>query len=162
MCAIKWKQIDNLCLVNITVRHSGAWIQGQNFRTNNLLKGCDFFPCRQKLLFTTNSQVLKQREETVCVYTSLVKTVSGQQQFTGSDFFFLNLIYATVSRIPFFYDYFPLASKTRQSFSSWLCIAKSLFPLTEGLADVGHGLEDAVRKVDLDLHVLHVGQLQAQ
>ena len=35
-------------------------------------------------------------------------------------------------------------------------------PLTEGFADVGDGLEDTVGEVDLDLHVLHVGQLQAQ
>lgn len=78
MCAINWKQIDNLCLVNITVRHGGAWIQGHNFRTNNLLKVCDFFSLHAELLFTTNSQVLKQgeRKETVYVYTSLVNTVS--------------------------------------------------------------------------------------
>lgn len=36
------------------------------------------------------------------------------------------------------------------------------FPLTEGFADVRHSLEDAIRKIDLDLHVLHVGQLKAQ
>lgn len=35
-------------------------------------------------------------------------------------------------------------------------------PLTEGFADVRDGLEDAVGEVDLDLHVLHVGQLKAQ
>lgn len=43
-----------------------------------------------------------------------------------------------------------------------LVTCSSPFPLTEGFADVGHSLEDAVRKIDLDLHVLHVGQLQAQ
>lgn len=32
-------------------------------------------------------------------------------------------------------------------------------PLTEGLADVRDGFEDAVGEVDFDLHVLHVGQL---
>ena len=39
---------------------------------------------------------------------------------------------------------------------------ESAVPLTESFADVRHGLEDAVREVDLDLHVLHVGQLEAQ
>lgn len=34
--------------------------------------------------------------------------------------------------------------------------------LTEGFADVGNRLEDPVREVDLHLHVLHVGQLQAE
>lgn len=38
---------------------------------------------------------------------------------------------------------------------------KSLI-LTEGFADVGNSLEDPVREVDLHLHVLHVGQLQAE
>lgn len=37
-----------------------------------------------------------------------------------------------------------------------------MVPLTESFADVGHSLEYAVREVDLDLHVLHVGQLEAQ
>lgn len=36
------------------------------------------------------------------------------------------------------------------------------FPLTESFADVGDRLKDAVGEVDLDLHVLHVGQLEAQ
>lgn len=44
----------------------------------------------------------------------------------------------------------------------YLVTCISHFPLTEGFADVGHSLEDAVWKIDLDLHVLHVGQLQAQ
>lgn len=34
--------------------------------------------------------------------------------------------------------------------------------LTEGFADVRHGLEDTVREVDFHPHVFHVGQLQAQ
>lgn len=41
-------------------------------------------------------------------------------------------------------------------------VHESISLLTESFADVGHGLEDAVREVDLDLHVLHVGQLEAQ
>lgn len=34
--------------------------------------------------------------------------------------------------------------------------------LTEGFADVGHGLEDTVREVDFHPHVLHVGKLKSQ
>ncbi len=41
-------------------------------------------------------------------------------------------------------------------------LGKAAAALTEGFADVRHGLEDAVREVDLHPHVLHVGQLQAQ
>lgn len=36
------------------------------------------------------------------------------------------------------------------------------FALTESFADVRDRLKDAVGEVDLDLHVLHVGQLEAQ
>lgn len=44
----------------------------------------------------------------------------------------------------------------------YLVTCISHFPLTEGFADVGYSLEDAVWKIDLDLHVLHVRELQAQ
>lgn len=43
----------------------------------------------------------------------------------------------------------------------WSNILGKAAALTEGFADVRHGLEDAVREVDLHPHVLHVGQLQA-
>lgn len=39
---------------------------------------------------------------------------------------------------------------------------ESILLLTKSFADVRHSLEDAVREVDLDLHVLHVGQLETQ
>lgn len=39
---------------------------------------------------------------------------------------------------------------------------KKKIRLTECFADIGHSLENAVREVDLDPHVLHVGQLEAQ
>lgn len=43
------------------------------------------------------------------------------------------------------------------------CIrVRTYWLLTERFADIGHGLENPVREVDLNLHVLHVGQLEAQ
>lgn len=57
---------------------------------------------------------------------------------------------------------FHMSAWRYRRFSASCLLHESAAPLTEGLADVGDGLEDAVREVDLDLHVLHVGQLQAQ
>jgi len=59
-------------------------------------------------------------------------------------------------------DDFPHPGSYHERRSASCPVNASVAPLTESFADVGHGLEDAVREVDLDLHVLHVGQLEAQ
>lgn len=50
VCVINWRQIDNLCLVNIAVRHRRAWIQGHNFRTNKYVIFF-FFACRATVYY---------------------------------------------------------------------------------------------------------------